>query len=60
VHTEIDTSFSGHGVGSALARGALDDVRRQGKLVTARCPFIAAYIRGHREYADLVDDADLG
>ena len=29
-HTEIDPTYEGRGVGSALAREALDDVRRQG------------------------------
>lgn len=52
-HTEVDPRYEGRGVGSALVRGALDDVRRQGKVVIAQCPFIAGYIRRHPEYADL-------
>jgi uncharacterized protein len=52
-HTKIDPDYEGHGLGSALARGALDDVRRQGLSVLARCPFIAEYIDRHPEYADL-------
>ena len=51
IHTEIDPAFEGHGVGSALARGALDDARRRGLTVIARCPFIARFIREHPEYA---------
>ncbi|HET6938259.1 MAG TPA: GNAT family N-acetyltransferase [Nocardioides sp.] len=40
-HTEVDETFEGHGVGSALARGALDDVRADGRRkVIAHCPFI--------------------
>jgi predicted GNAT family acetyltransferase len=54
-HTEIDDRFGGRGLGSVLAREALDDVRRQGLLVTPQCPFIAHFIRTHQEYADLVD-----
>ena len=53
-HTVIDPDVSGHGVGSALAGAALDDVRRQGKKVVALCPFIAAFIGQHTEYADLL------
>ena len=35
--------------------GALDDVRARGLRVTARCPFIAAYIRRHETlYGDLL------
>ena len=54
-HTEVDPELEGQGIGSSLARGALDDVRRRGLRVTARCPFIAAHIRRHDEYADLLE-----
>lgn len=60
VHTEIDPSFAGRGLGSVLVSGALEDIRRQDKLVTARCPFVAAYIRAHPEYGDLVEDPPRG
>jgi hypothetical protein len=56
-HTEVFDAFEGHGVGSALARGALDDVRRSGRRLVALCPFVAAYIEHHEEDADLVDRA---
>lgn len=61
-HTEVFDAFEGEGVGSALARGALDDVRGEGRRLVALCPFVAAYIDHHDEYADLVDrslDASL-
>jgi predicted GNAT family acetyltransferase len=54
LHTEVDQSAEGKGIGSSLAKGALDDVRQRGLRVVARCPFIAAYIRRHRDYADLL------
>jgi uncharacterized protein len=54
LHTEIDPPFEGRGLGSKLARGALDDVRAQGFRVVARCPFIAAYIERHPEDQDLL------
>ena len=53
VHTEVDDAFEGRGVGSALARQSLDDVRRQGVKVVPQCPFIAGWIERHPEYADL-------
>jgi predicted GNAT family acetyltransferase len=59
-HTEVSDAFQGRGVGSALARGALDAVRGRGELVVPLCPFIAGYIEGHPEYADLVDEELLG
>jgi hypothetical protein len=56
-HTEIDSGEEGQGYGSALARGALDDVRRNGQTVVARCQFIAAFIDEHPEYRDLLAEA---
>lgn len=54
-HTEVDPAFEGQGVGSQLAKAALDDVRARGLELVPRCPFIAAYIRRHSEdYLDLV------
>ena len=54
-HTEVDPAFEGRGVGAALARGALDDVRARGeRRVVALCPFISAWIARHPEYKDLL------
>ena len=54
-HTEVFDAYEGKGVGSALARGALDHVRSEGRKLVARCPFIGAFVERHAEYADLVD-----
>jgi predicted GNAT family acetyltransferase len=53
-HTEVDPQWQGQGVGSALARGALDDVRARGLKVVAICPYISAFIRRNPEYAGLL------
>ncbi len=53
-HTKIFTQFEHHGVGSRLAHETLDDVRRRGLHVVAKCPFIAAFIEEHEEYQDLL------
>ena len=59
-HTEIADAFEGQGLGGALAAGALDGARGAGQLVTPLCPFIAAYIRRHPQYLDIVDpEADF-
>jgi len=55
-HTEVDDRFEGMGVGSALARGALDSVRPTLLGVVPLCPFIKGYIDKHAEYQDLVRD----
>jgi predicted GNAT family acetyltransferase len=59
VHTEIDDAYEGQGLGSVLARGALDDVRHGGQRVVPLCPFLAGYIARHAEYDDLVDHEAL-
>jgi uncharacterized protein len=53
-HTEVDDAFEGKGVGSALARAALEDVREHGGRIVPLCPFIAGYIRRHPEFHDLI------
>lgn len=53
-HTEIDPGFRDMGVGGALVRGALDQVGQRGDRVVARCPFVAAYIERHPQYAGLL------
>ena len=54
LHTEVEPAFEGRGVGAALVRGMLDDIRRQQARVLAVCPFVSAYLQRHPEYADLV------
>ena len=54
VHTEVLPDAEGLGVGSRLAKGALDDVRARGLRLIAECEFIAAYLKRHREYDDLL------
>ncbi|WP_306369827.1 GNAT family N-acetyltransferase [Nocardiopsis sp. CC223A] len=53
-HTEIDPGREGRGLGGALVRGALDDVRGRGLDVLPLCPFVKGWIQRHPDYADLV------
>ncbi len=54
-HTEVDSKCEGMGIGSALARFALDDTRNQGmRQVLPLCPFIKAWIARHPAYIDMV------
>ena len=54
IHTEIAEQFEGRGLGERLVAGALDDIRERGLQIVPLCPFVAAYLRRHPEYADLV------
>lgn len=56
VHTEVDSEFEGQGVGDALARGSLDDIRAEShhRRVQPDCPFIAKWIGKHPDYRELV------
>ena len=54
VHTEVDPSQDGAGVGTQLVTAALDAARAQGLAVLPFCPFVRGFIDRHREYLDLV------
>ena len=53
-HTEVEPPAEGRGVGSGLARTALDDIRAGSKQVDPQCPFVAAWIDRHPDYGDLI------
>jgi len=55
VHTEIEDRFAGTGLGTQLVRYALDDVRAKRGTMVPICPFFAAYLEGHPDYGDIVD-----
>lgn len=51
VHTEVDPSYEGHGLASVLAKGALDSITSHGYRVVPVCPYIAAWLPRHPEFA---------
>ena len=44
VHTEVDPSAEGRGIGSRLVTGVLDDIRSRGLRITVKCPFVATFL----------------
>ena len=54
-HTGVPPEAEGKGVGSALAKAGLDYARNEGLRVRAACPFVAAFVKSHPEYQDLID-----
>jgi len=53
-HTEVLPGNEGKGLGSKIAKQALDNARGRGLRVDARCEFIASYVGKHPEYAALL------
>ena len=53
-HTKVPEHLEGQGIGSGIAKFALDKARAEGLKVEAKCPFIADYIDKNPEYKDLV------
>lgn len=54
LHTVVLPSFEGRGLGSRLAKSALDEVVAGGGTIVPVCPFIASYLERHPEYAGSV------
>lgn len=54
IHTEVPDELRGGGVGSELVRSALDWIRANNYKARVNCPFVAAYVQRHPEYANLV------
>jgi predicted GNAT family acetyltransferase len=54
VHTEVPPELGGRGVGSRIARAALDAVRAQRRTLSVECEFIRSFMAKHPEYNDLL------
>lgn len=54
VHTEVPAAAEGQGIGSRLAREALEYARREKLKVLAECSFVAGYVERHPEYRSLL------
>ncbi len=49
-HTRVEPDQEGHGVGSVLAKAAMDDASARGRTVVPICPFLSAWLEDHHEY----------
>ncbi|MBL3698728.1 GNAT family N-acetyltransferase [Leucobacter luti] len=50
-HTEIDPAFGGRGLGGTLVSAALAGTQRAGLTIVPHCPFVAAWLRRHPDFA---------
>lgn len=53
-HTEVPASLEGKGIGSALIKAALEDVKKKDLTLIPLCVFVAGYIKKHPEWKTLV------
>ncbi|MGB3480781.1 MAG: GNAT family N-acetyltransferase [Mycobacterium sp.] len=54
-HTEVDEQFGGRGLATILVREALSATRADGLRIVAVCPMVAAYVKKHHDFDDIVD-----
>jgi predicted GNAT family acetyltransferase len=58
--TSVLPEFRNQGIATELIRRVLDDVRAQGKTITATCPIVRTFIEHNPAYADLIDPEHPG
>ena len=54
MHTFVPESLNGKGLASELAKYALEWVKIHSKKAKVYCPFVAAYLKRHPEYNNLI------
>lgn len=53
-HTEVPKQLEGKGVGSGLVKEVLSIIKEEDKELVPLCPFVAAYVKRHPEWRDLL------
>jgi uncharacterized protein len=53
-HTEVPESLSGRGIAGAIVKYGLDYAREKNLTVVPQCSYVAAFVKRHSEYADLL------
>lgn len=53
-HTGVPQAIGGRGIAGELNRAAYEHARAKGLRVRPLCPYAAAWVKRHGEYADLV------
>lgn len=54
LHTGVPDEIGNQGIAAALAKYGLDYARRHALKIVVYCPYVAAYLRRHPEYKDLL------
>jgi predicted GNAT family acetyltransferase len=60
-HTEVSNEYEGRGLATILVNEALQTTRDSGLRIVAVCPLVAAFVKKHHEFDNIVDpfDTDL-
>lgn len=53
-HTLVPDELSGRGIAGEIVKYALENARERKLTVVPQCPYVAAYIKRHPEYEDLL------
>ncbi len=53
-HTEVPNELAGKGIGTALVKQVLEDIKEKGLTLVPLCPFVALYIKRNPEWKALV------
>lgn len=56
LHTGVPKEIGNKGIAAALAKHGLDYARRHAFKIVVYCPYVAAYLKRHPEYMDLVNE----
>lgn len=56
MHTETPKPLGGRGLAARLTVHGLEHARENGLAVLPACPYMASYIRDHRDYVELVPE----
>ncbi len=53
-HTEVPKELEGKGVASSMTKTVLQQIKDEGLQLVPLCPFIAAYLKRHPEWKDIL------
>ena len=53
-HTEVPEALSGRGLAGAIVKYGLDYAREKNLTVVPQCSYVAAFVKRHSEYQDLL------
>lgn len=53
-HTEVPKSLEGQGIGSKLVVHALNYIKSENLKLVPLCPFVAAYLKRHPEWKEIL------